>query len=60
MTRRMRSHFRSEQGKTILEFGLILPLVVALVTGIVELSYGLLDRHQVRRLSLWTVLRLSW
>jgi Flp pilus assembly pilin Flp len=51
MTRRTRAHLRSEQGQTILEFGLMLPLVVVLVLGVVELSYALLDQHVVTKLA---------
>src|SRR5262249_33062666 len=51
MTRRARARLRSEQGQTILEFGLMLPLVVVLVLGVVELSYALLDQHVVTKLA---------
>jgi len=42
---------RGEAGQSLLEFGLMLPLVVALSLGVVELSYALLDQHVITKLS---------
>jgi Flp pilus assembly protein TadG len=38
-------------GQSIVEFALVLPLVVLIVLGVVELGYALLDEHVVTRLS---------
>jgi len=38
-------------GQGILEFALVVPLVLVLVLGVVEVSYGLLDQHIVTKLS---------
>jgi hypothetical protein len=40
-----------ERGQSIIEFALILPLFLALVLGVVEISYALLDQHIVTKLS---------
>jgi len=42
---------RCERGQSILEFAMMLPLVIALVLGVVELSYALLDQHVVTKLT---------
>jgi len=51
MRRRVRARLRGEAGQTLLEFGLVLPLVMVVVLGVVELSYALLDQHVVTKLT---------
>jgi len=38
-------------GQGLLEFGLVLPLVMVLVLGVIEVSYALLDQHIVTKLA---------
>jgi hypothetical protein len=38
-------------GQSIVEFALILPLVMVLVLGVVEVSYALLDQHVITKLT---------
>jgi Flp pilus assembly protein TadG len=42
---------RSEAGQSVIEFALVLPLVVLLTLGVVELSSALLDMHVVTSFS---------
>jgi len=51
MTRRLRARIHGEAGQSVLEFGLMLPLVVVLVLGVIELSWALLDQHVVTKLT---------
>jgi Flp pilus assembly protein TadG len=39
------------KGQSIIEFALILPLALALVLGVVEVGYALLDQHVVTKLA---------
>jgi TadE-like protein len=48
MTPRLR---RSDSGQSLVEFAIILPFVLVLVLGIVEVSYALLDQHVVTKLA---------
>ena len=46
MTRAVRSRRRhGEAGQSLVEFAMVLPLLVLIVLGVVELSYALLDLH---------------
>jgi hypothetical protein len=45
------SLIRNASGQGLLEFALILPLILALVLGVVEVSYALLDQHIVTKLT---------
>jgi TadE-like protein len=45
------SLLRSASGQGLLEFGLVLPLILVLVLGVVEVSYALLDQHVVTKLT---------
>ena len=45
------ARLRSARGQSILEFGLMLPLVLILVLGVVEMSWALLDQHVVTKLT---------
>jgi hypothetical protein len=47
----MRSQPRDERGQSIVEFAIILPLLLVVVLGVVEVSYGLLDQHVVTKLT---------
>jgi hypothetical protein len=42
---------KDASGQSLMEFALTLPLVLMVVLGIVELGYGLFDKHVVTRLS---------
>lgn len=41
----------SERGQGLLEFAIVLPLVLVLVLGVVEIGYALLDHHVVTKLT---------
>jgi Flp pilus assembly protein TadG len=41
----------SASGQSLLEFAMILPLVLALALGVIEVGYGLLDQHVVTKLA---------
>ena len=47
----MRTRLRSERGQGILEFAIVLPLVLVLGLGVVEIGYALLDQHVVTKLT---------
>ena len=47
----MKTRYRSERGQGILEFAIVLPLVMVLVLGVVEVGYALLDQHVVTKLT---------
>ena len=40
-----------ERGQSMIEFAMVLPLVIVLALGVVEVSWGLLDAHVVTRLA---------
>ena len=42
---------RGERGQSAVEMAIVLPLLVVLVLGIVEVSYGLMDQHVVTKLT---------
>jgi hypothetical protein len=46
-----RRDLSSASGQTMIEFALVLPLLLLLVLGVVELSYALLDQHVVTKLT---------
>lgn len=50
-TRRLLHRLRSARGQGLVEFSLVLPLVVVLTLGIIEIGYALLDQHVVTRLT---------
>lgn len=41
----------SERGQGLIEFAVVLPLVLVLVLGVVEVGYALLDQHVVTKLT---------
>src|SRR5438874_284029 len=47
----MKRKFACARGQGIVEFALTLPLVLALVLGVIEVGYALLDYHVVTRLA---------
>jgi Flp pilus assembly protein TadG len=42
---------RGERGQSLVEFALILPLMLVVVLGVVEVSYALMDQHVVTKLT---------
>jgi Flp pilus assembly protein TadG len=46
-----RRDLSSASGQSMIEFALVLPLLLLLVLGVVELSYALLDQHVVTKLT---------
>jgi hypothetical protein len=52
LTRHARSaRIRRESGQGLVEFAMVLPLLVVLVLGIIEVSYAIFDEHTATRLS---------
>lgn len=49
--RRPRHLLSGDGGQTLLEFALVVPLVLVLVLGVVEVGYAVLDQHIVSKLS---------
>ena len=47
----MKMRLRSQRGQGILEFAIVLPFVLVIVLGVVEISYALLDQHIVTKLT---------
>ena len=47
----MRTQFRDARGQSVVEMAMILPLLVIVVLGVVEVSYALLDQHVVTKLT---------
>ncbi len=45
------SRLLSSSGQTLVEFAMVLPLVMVLVLGVVEVGYALLDQHVVTKLT---------
>jgi Flp pilus assembly protein TadG len=41
----------SSSGQSLIEFAIILPLIMALLLGVIEVGYGLLDQHVVTKLA---------
>jgi TadE-like protein len=42
---------RRDEGQSILEFAIVLPLLMVLVLGVLDVSYALLDQHVITKLS---------
>jgi Flp pilus assembly protein TadG len=42
---------KNERGQAVVEFAVLLPLIVLLLLGVVEVSYALLDQHVVTKLT---------
>ena len=47
----MKSHLSHERGQSLIEFSMMIPILIVLVLGIVEVGYALLDQHVVSKLS---------
>lgn len=45
------THRRGERGQSVVEFAVILPLLLVVVLGVVEVSYALMDQHVVTKLT---------
>ncbi len=48
---RFAQRLRDTRGQSIIEMAMVTPLLVLIVLGVVEVSYGLLDQHVVTRLT---------
>jgi uncharacterized protein (UPF0333 family) len=42
---------KDDSGQTLLEFALVVPLILLLLLGVIEVSYAVLDQHVVSKLS---------
>jgi hypothetical protein len=49
--RDLRRKLSCTSGQAVLEFALVVPLVLVLVLGVIEVSYALLDQHVVAKLT---------
>jgi hypothetical protein len=49
--RSLRRAARRDDGQSILEFAIVLPLLMVLVLGVLDVSYALLDQHVITKLS---------
>jgi len=47
----IRQRLRDRRGQALVEFSIVLPLVLVLCLGVVEVSYALLDQHVVTKLT---------
>jgi Flp pilus assembly protein TadG len=47
----IRQRLRNARGTALVEFSLVVPLVLVLVLGVIEVSYALLDQHVVTKLT---------
>lgn len=47
----LRQRARDARGQTLVEFAMVLPLVLVLALGVIEVSYALLDQHVVTKLT---------
>jgi Flp pilus assembly protein TadG len=48
---RLRQRVGAENGQTLIEFAFIVPLLIALAFGVIEVSYALLDQQVVTKLT---------
>jgi Flp pilus assembly protein TadG len=46
-----RRSLRDESGQSMIEMAMIMPLIVTLALGVIELSYALLDQHVVTKMT---------
>jgi Flp pilus assembly pilin Flp len=51
MTSLLRRFREETRGQSMIEFALILPLLMVVVLGVIEISYALLDQHVVTKLT---------
>ena len=47
----LKQRLASARGQSLLEFALIMPLILLVALGVVEVSYALLDQHVVTKLT---------
>ena len=47
----LRQRARDARGQTLVEFAMVLPLVLVLALGVIEVGYALLDQHVVTKLT---------
>lgn len=47
----MRQQLTSHRGQSLVEFALIMPLILLVALGVIEVGYALLDQHVVTKLS---------
>jgi len=47
----MKTLLRNQRGQSMIEFAMILPLLLVIVLGVVEVSYALIDQHVVTKLT---------
>jgi len=47
----MKSLLKDNRGSSVIEMAMVLPLLVVIVLGVVEVSYALLDQHVVTKLT---------
>jgi hypothetical protein len=45
------TRLRSSRGQTLIEFTLVMPLILVLMLGVVEVGYALVDQHVVTKIS---------
>jgi hypothetical protein len=51
MRDRLKARARSASGQTLLEFAMMIPIMVVLLLGVIDISFALLDQHVVSKLS---------
>lgn len=51
MRTRLSGTARDTRGQSLIEFAIVLPLLIVVALGVVEISFALLDQHVVTRLS---------
>jgi hypothetical protein len=51
MTKRAHGLLRRDGGQSMIEFAIVLPLLLVVVLGLIEVSYALYDQHVVTRLT---------
>jgi hypothetical protein len=49
--KRLFRHARCSRGQSLVEFAMVLPVIMLVVLGVVEVSYALLDQHVVTKLA---------
>ena len=47
----LKQRLASARGQSLLEFALIMPLILVVALGVVEVGYALLDQHVITKLT---------
>jgi len=47
----MKALLKDSRGQSVVEFAVVLPLLLLVVLGVIEVSYALLDQHVVTKLT---------